>query len=371
MARILLVHPGPDFSVADVFEGWYKALKKMGHEVMVYNTNDRLIFYGRTLFENDGEAPCGGHPDCKCRAVHLALPGHEEVTQMATKGLFDTCFLFWPDVVFFVSAFFQKASTFEVLRKRNMKIVMLHTESPYQDDEQMMRGQFADLNLLNDPSNIQAWRELDVPVQYMRHSYDPAVHYPDQNNTPKESDFTFVGTCFASRQKFFHEMDLSGLRVTLGGNGWDQMMLPEYEDILQFLGHETDQCVQNTETARVYRISKTGINFYRREGEDTHLGEGWAMGPREVEMAACGLFFVRDPRGESDDVFGGNKAMGLPDILPTFKNPGEASDLIKWWVKHDEEREKHALLARDRIADRTFDNAARKACKWMEEAGIL
>jgi spore maturation protein CgeB len=371
MARILMVHPGPDFSVADVFNGWHKALKKMGHEVMVYNTNDRLIFYGRSLFQNDGEPECGGHPDCECKSVALALPEPEQVTQMATKGLFDTCFLFWPDVVFFVSAFFQKASTFEVLRKRNMKIVMLHTESPYQDDEQMMRGQFADLNLLNDPVNIEAWRELDIPVKYAPHSYDPEVHYVDALGVPKESDFTFVGTAFASRQKFFHEMDFTSLRVTLAGNGWDSMLLPEYKDILKFLGHDATMCVENAETARVYRLSKTGINFYRREGEDTHVGEGWAMGPREVEMAACGLFFLRDPRGESDEVFGGSKALGIPDILPTFTNPGDASDQIKWWVKHDEERRKYALLARDRIIDRTFDVSARNACRWMEEAGIL
>ena len=161
-----------------------------------------------------------------------------------------------------------------------------------------------------------------------------------------------------------------GLNVTLGGNGWDAV-LPEYEDILQYLGHAPNKCVDNDETARVYRLSKTGINFYRREGEEAHKGEGWAMGPREVEMAACGLFFVRDPRGESDEVFGGNPGLGLPNVLPTFSDPGEASELIKWWVAHDELREKWATLAYDRIQDRTFDNAALKACKWMEEAGIL
>lgn len=364
MARILLVHPGPDFSVADVHNGWYKALKRQGHEVMVYNTNDRLLYYGQTLLPVSDDRCEHGRLE-----VRQAMPNPQDVMQHATKGLFETCYVFWPDVVFFISAFFQSATTLQILRERNHKIVMLHTESPYQDDEQMTRGAFADLNLLNDPSNIDAWRELGVPAQYMRHSYDPSVHKRVWGG-PKEADFTFVGTAFASRQKFFHEMDFTGLDVTLGGNGWDNV-LPEYEDILQYLGHEQNQCVDNTETARVYQLSKTGINFYRREGEEAHKGEGWAMGPREVEMAACGLFFVRDPRGESDEVFGGNPGLGLPDVLPTFSDPGEASELIKWWVAHDELREKWATLAYDRIQDRTFDNAALKACKWMEEAGIL
>jgi spore maturation protein CgeB len=366
MARILLVHPGPDFSVADVHNGWAKALKAQGHTVMEYNTNDRLMFYGNAMLEDADNEDC----EHGKKSVHAAMPNPQDVMQHATAGLFETCYVFWPDVVFFVSGFFQTASTLQILRNRGHKIVMLHTESPYQDDEQMLRGQFADLNLLNDPANIEAWRELEVPAQYMHHSYDPKVHYPDALGKPKESDFSFIGTAFLSRQKFFHDMDLTGLEVSFGGNGWDSVV-PQYLSIMKFLRHAPNTCVDNTETARIYRLSKTGINFYRREGEEAHVGEGWAMGPREVEMAACGLFFVRDPRGESDEVFGGNPALGLPDVLPTFDSPGDAAEKIKWWVAHDDLRTKRAALARNRIMDRTFDNAARKACTWMEEAGVL
>lgn len=367
MARILMVHPGPDFSVADVFNGWHKAFKKMGHEVMVYNTNDRLMYYGNALMPVQDADKCDV---CGRIETRTALEDPMDVAQHALKGLFETAYVFWPDIIFFVSAFWLNAPTLQILRTRNHKIVMLHTESPYQDDEQMTRGQFADLNLLNDPTNLTAWREMDIPAQYIRHSYDPEIHKRDYNPPPKESDFTFVGTAFASRLKFFSEMDFTGLNVTLGGNGWDTIP-EEYEHLLDYLGHDKHTCVDNDETARVYRVSKTGINFYRREGEAAHKGEGWSMGPREVEMAACGLFFIRDPRGESDEVFGGDKGLGLPDVLPTFKDAGEASELIKWWVAHDELRAKWAGLAYDRIQDRTFDAAARKACTWMEEVGIL
>src|ERR1700733_1911770 len=144
MARILLVHQGPDFSVADVHNGWYKAFKKLGHQVMVYNTNERLTFYGNALVPTNAPKPCShGRIETK-----QAMPDPLHVTQHATAGLMETCYLFWPDVIFFISGFFQNAATLQVLRERNHKIVMLHTESPYQDDEQMVRGQFADLNLL-------------------------------------------------------------------------------------------------------------------------------------------------------------------------------------------------------------------------------
>lgn len=35
--RILLVHPGPDFSVHDVFTGWREGLTEAGVEVASFN----------------------------------------------------------------------------------------------------------------------------------------------------------------------------------------------------------------------------------------------------------------------------------------------------------------------------------------------
>jgi spore maturation protein CgeB len=358
-----MVHPGPDFSVADVYRGWYKALTAMGHTVLSYNTNDRLTFYGHARLEDATQPPCDS---CGQFPHRQGIPTNEGIMQMAMKGIAEAAYIFWPEVVFFVSAFYTTAPTLQLLRLRGHKIVMLHTESPYQDDEQMMRGQFADLNLLNDRCNLEDWKQLpDTTTAYMRHSYDPEVHFPaDRAVTPYDSDFSFVGTAFKSRQKFFHDMKLheSGLDVTFGGNGWEHV-LPEYEDILQFLGHPVDQCVDNDETARLYRLSRTGINFYRQEGESTHHGEGECMGPREIEMAASGLFFLRDHRPESDEVFG--------NILPAFESAEHATELLKYYVKHESLRETLATRARLAIADRTFDNAAVEAMRLMQQAGIL
>jgi spore maturation protein CgeB len=360
MSRILVVQPGPDFSVSDVFRGWVKALRKQGHQIMVYNTNElvRLTFYARALLETADSSPCEhcGRPD-----VHLAMPDPAMMAQMATKGLMETCFEFWPDVVFFVSAFYQTGQALATIRARNMKIVMLHTESPYQDDEQKMRGQFANLNLLNDPTNIESWKGMGIPAAYVPHSYDPGIHFPPERRD-YSVDFSFVGTAFRSRLEFFSAMNFDGIDTVLGGNGWDSIE-PEFLGLLKYLGHQPDECVDNTETARVYRMTKAGINFYRRESEDAHKGEGYAMGPREIEMAACGLFFLRDPRPESDLMFDG--------ILPKFHSPQEAEESLRWWLKHDSAREEMADKARAAIADWTFDNRAAEIMKLMEKEGIM
>ena len=42
--RILIVHPGPNFSVADVYTGWNEALAGLGCEIHGYNLDDRMRF---------------------------------------------------------------------------------------------------------------------------------------------------------------------------------------------------------------------------------------------------------------------------------------------------------------------------------------
>ncbi len=324
---------------------------------MTYNTNDRLAFYGQVLFPDFTKMPC---EHCKRLDTRKAVPDPLEIARLATAGVLEECFSFEPDIVFFVSGFFQEMRSLGLMRKRGLKIVMLHTESPYQDDEQMCRGSLANLNLLNDPTNLETWSTMG-PAAYVPHSYDPDVHYPAPDPRTYESDFTFVGTSFYSRCEFFDAMNFDGLEVSLGGNGWDAID-PKFRRLYDYLGHRPDMCVDNDETARIYRVSKTGINFYRREGEDEHKGEGWSMGPREIEMAACGLFFVRDPRPESDEVF---------PMLPTFSSPQEAEELLRYYVAHDEEREDLAYEARGAIEHWTFDNRARQVCKIMEKLEIL
>lgn len=296
--------------------------------------------------------------------TRAAVPTNEGIMTMAMDGLYKECYLFWPDVIFFVSAFYMTAPMLQVLRTRRHKIVMLHTESPYQDDEQMSRGQFADLNLLNDPANLDLWNELDIPAVYMPHAYDPDVHYPNWGE--RKIDFSFVGTLFRSRAEFFSQMDFAGVDVAFGGGGWDTALHDNPDlvtPLLKYLGHPVDHCVDNAETARIYRDTKVGINFYRRESEESQRGKGWAMGPREVELAACGTFFLRDPRPESDELFG--------HILPSFSSPQEASDLLHDWLKWDQRRTYAAERAYDAVKDRTFDNHAAKLMRLMEEAGIL
>lgn len=350
--RILVVHPGPNFSVADVHDGWVEALRGLGVEVASFNSDDRIQFYGHALIST-GDVDDTGHP-----LVRRAM-NDQEALRMAMQGVSHAAFTFWPDAVMFVSGFFVTPGLMSLLQQRRMKVILLGTESPYQEKMQLERAQCSDITLLNDPANIEQYRELGIVAEYAPHAYRPSVHYPRTGPPDKDlnADLAFIGTGFASRIEFFERMDLDGLDVLLGGC-WP---LAGKSPLRQYMGHDIEECVDNTEAAGVYRNAKCGINFYRREYDDADDATAvtpWAMGPREVEQAACGMFYLRDPRAEGDEVL---------SMLPTFSGPEDAGEQLRWWLAHDGEREQAADKAREAIADRTFTSNAKRLLELLED----
>jgi hypothetical protein len=283
----------------------------------------------------------------------------EQVFMAALQGLSHALITMWPDVVLMISGFYMTAAYMQLMRSRNFRTVMLFTESPYQDDEQLPRAALADLALLNDPTNLKAYRDV-TSAEYMPHAFRPQVHYPRTGPRDPElaSDLAFIGTAFKSRIGFFESMDLTGLDVLLAGNDWGK--LDPASPAARYVGTPLGEpdCIDNPQAAELYRHARAGLNFYRREGTDGWGDAGWAMGPREVEMAACGLPFLRDPRPESDEVFG--------KILPSFGSPGEASEKLRWLLADDARRERLAEQARAAVQDRTFTANAKRLLQILD-----
>jgi spore maturation protein CgeB len=286
-------------------------------------------------------------------AVRKAMP-RKAALETAAHEILRPAFLAWPDVVLLVSAFWYPPYLLDALRGRGMRVVLLHTETPYQTDEQLERAAHADINLLNDPTGIDQYQAL-CPSAYMPHAYRESVHYPADPAAAKKWDLSFIGTGFPSRVAFFEQMDLAGLDVHLAGPWLD---LPEDSPLRDWTALDPDNCVDNTQTAEIYRQSRAGINFYRRESEDAHEGEGWAVGPREVELAACGTWFTRDPRPESDELF---------PMLPSYASPQEAGEQIRWAAAHPDQRQDAAMKARAAIEDRTFTSNARALLRMISK----
>lgn len=336
--RWLVCQPGPSFSVADVHAGWCEALRGLGQHVEEFTLADRLVFYNEAYIKTDeGDFRKALNPDA--------------AVQHALNGLAAGLFKFRPHVLLVISGFFTDTALLEQARHTGTRVVLLLTEQPYETDRELKLAEHADLVLLNDPTNLEKFQTL-APTVYAPHAYRPSVHRPGPTEE-KPSDLVFVGTGYPSRIEFFEQMDLTGVEVALAGN-W--MRLAENSPLRPAVVHDIDECFDNADAVSLYRASRCGINFYRREADSDQAAAGWALGPREVEMAATGLFFLRDRRGEGDRV--------LP-MLPTFTGPEDASDQLRWWLAHPDHREAVSLQAKAAIADRTFEIHAAKLLRLL------
>ncbi len=161
------------------------------------------------------------------------------------------------------------------------------------------------------------------------------------------SEFCFVGTGYPSRVEFFEQVDWTGIDAAFGGN-WQKV--GDDSPLAPFLVHDRNVCIDNADAVDLYSATKASANVYRTEALRPALSEGWSMGPREVELAACGTFYLTQERGENREV--------LP-MIPTFDGPDDFGDQLRWWLEHDSERERVASEAQAAIQNRTFINHAR------------
>ena len=53
-------------------------------------------------------------------------------------------------------------------------------------------------------------------------------------------------------------------------------------------------------------------------------------------------------------------------MLPSFTSPGQAGELLRWYLAHPADRERRAAAAREAVAGRTFEANARKLLAMLD-----
>lgn len=330
--RAIVVGPIADWSTADVARGWATGLTAAGVETVYFNLGDRFMFYRSAIV----------HDEDDFRPVKQM--SHLEACEATMLNLMASVYRIDPDVVFIIHGTHISPP---MLRELRCKVVLVMTESPYEDEAQVRYASQcdADMILVNDPTNGGVFEQF-APTFYLPHAYDPLVHH--RGTSDHKSDACFIGTGFGNRLDLFNACDWDGIDLALGGL-W---MLKDGSPLEQHLIDGGD-CIDNAVAADWYRGTKVGINTYRAGSDGDKLtADGWAIGPREVELAACGTFFVRESRPESDELF---------PFLPTFDGPDELGAVIREWLPRDDARRDLARRAREAVADRTFANHAKRA----------
>jgi spore maturation protein CgeB len=351
--RFFVVHPGADTSTSDVFDGLTGALKRAGHEVLVYQLSGLIDHAGSWLTHlykrrrkalRDAEDAQG--------LAELPRPTPADVIYQAVSGVFERVIRYQPDVVLAVSAMWFPPDAIILLRRLGVPVATVLTESPYEDAAQEKVAALSSIVWTNERESLAPLRLANPLTFYLPHAFDPDRHQTttvegEETDLPAH-DVVFVGTGFEERVEVLQDVDWSGIDLGLYGN-WQ--LLGSRSKLRQYV---RDGNVPNTVAAALYRRAKIGLNLHRSSmgfgRHAPHIESASSLNPRAYELAATGSFYLSDERAEGQELFG--------DLVPTFTSPRELQDLVRRYLADDAARAALAARLPAAIAGQTFDARA-------------
>jgi spore maturation protein CgeB len=340
--KIVLAHPGASWSTADVYDGLLYGLRENGANVVPYRLDTRIEASHKALHWL-WRTKKKDQPD-------LAKPNTVDTIYHAGIGVLEMALRHQASVVVVVSAMLLHPDVVIMMRRAGLKIVVLFTESPYDEEKEMAIAGMVDGCWTNERSCVPKFRTVNPRTGYLPHAWHPLKHFPAAPvpDIPTH-DVVFVGTGFTERVEWFNAIDWTGIDLGLYGT-WKSVGLKR-----QVRACIKDSVVTNEMAAALYRQAKVGLNLYRSS-------RGWGRGaprityaeslsPRAYELAACGAFYLSDYRVEVREVFG--------DLVPTFTTPTEAAALIRLWLNQPEERARVAASLPACVAESSWVERAK------------
>jgi spore maturation protein CgeB len=340
--RIMVVHPGPAFSVADVYTGLCAGLEACGVEVIPYPLDAALD-------------------------VNLAMHGIAQIHAPEVAASFDPYAVaahaiigraIWREVDAVIAVTGQNLHFGAVgtLRKAGILTALLCTESPYLTlERERFDAVHYDVVFTNDKA---ATHLFGTPAVYLPAAFNKTIHTKEGKKAEHAPDVFFVGSGFPERKELFGGVDWSGINFLCTGTLWDGD-----EDTQTILS----RLMSNEEAAAYYRSVPIALNHHRTtmdysSGKHIPQGVAYSVGPRFYEIAACGAFqLIDDSRPEAQAVLGAS--------LATYR-AGDPSDLerqIRWWLAHPDERRAYAEAQHLAIQPHSWNERARLVLATLQE----
>ena len=332
--KILFIHPACRFAIWDVARGYRAALGRLlGEESLKdYYLDKRLAYHMNALRLNGAE---------------VAANDKWIVSKFASETAVCEALYFDADMVFIVSGLNLHAGLLSMLDKTKMPTAVLLTENPYDDEpqKQWIANYPAMKVFTHERFSAEQWG-----WNYLPHAYDPAVHRPVEPDPTEECDVLLVGTGWRERQYFLECVDWAGIKLRIVGP-WDAW--PAMTEGSPLAKYFVGEAVDNATIAPRYASVKICLNFHRRHPD------AWSPNPRAYEIAACGAFQLSDPRPGVIDLFG-------PSV-PIFDSPERLGELVRHYLRNEDERRRLAAASRDLVANETFDKRAGRLLERLRE----
>lgn len=336
--KILACHPGASWSTLDVFTGIRDAMIRQDIEVHEYALDGRL-------------EKASGWLDWLYRHrtdPNMPHPSHEDMLYAASKDITERALWHWADWIICIAVGWLHPQALILARRAGLKVGIVFTESPNEDERQLGWARLADVCWVNERTSVDRYREVNPHSYYWQHAIDPERHHPGGAVAEDVAahDVVFVGTGWQERCDLLNAIDWTGIDLGLYGT-WP--LLGSRSKLRKYI---RGGVAPNELTAALYRQAKIGLNLHRTSVMPTrdteHIISGQSMNPRCYELAATGCFFITDERAEVREVFG--------NAVPTFRTPDKLQTQLAYWMAHDTERQERAALLPGLVAGCTFDN---------------
>ena len=350
--KICVIHPGASTSISDVHDGLLSGLKENGHEVIRYNLGQRIARAAQFLHFVYRKAKKAGKK--------VEKPNIADVLYQAGGDAIIRILHHNPEWTIVVSGMYYPKYMLRLLKNASLRVGLLLTESPYDDEHQEKLASWATVVWTNERTSVERLRIANPNTFYLPHAFDPSKHKPESDPIDADvpaHDVVFVGTCFQERIELLERVDWTGIDLGLYGN-WDE--LGPNSKLKPFVrGEDTP----NQVTAALYRKAKIGLNLYRQSkgfGKNTARIDGAeSLNPRAYELAACGAFHLSDYREEVGELFG--------KLVPTFTDAGSLEGQIRRWLLDDIGRARISAQLPKAIEGHHWHNRAKDVIDTLEE----
>ncbi len=326
------------------------ALEQLGHQIIrvsstVAQSESRYFAYTRRFM------PAAIYE--RLLASHEAQM-HQLLTDAAEAGKPDVIWLEWPRMV--------GKRTLVALKKKLPGVPIIS----YQDDNPFGPRRFADYGWRRFFDAMPAYdahlvkRESDVKeyskrgaknVQVFLTGYPEDLFYPETNGDPSMThDVMFVGTALDQRVSVLDELTGKlGVPVDIYGARWDRT--PLFADRKHLLhGSLSDDGYRQTVSN-----SKISLGFVSHSNLDRYTA-------RLFEVPACGTLFLGEATEKQMSLFEPDKEAAF------FASTEECRDKIKYYLAHDDERNRIAEAGRVRATENFgFRKRMAEAVEFMEK----
>lgn len=246
--------------------------------------------------------------------------------------------------------------TVEKIKKRKIKTVLWTIDVP-RNFQPIIEAAFCyDFVFCGGTEAIEILEKHGLRDTYwLPFACDPEIHKP-VCLTPEEkqkygSDVVFVGSFYPNRLKILES--ILDFNLAIWGPGWDKVPAGH-----PLKNHIKGGQLKPEEWRRIYSAAKIILVIHYRNKEIPC----YQASPKVYEALACGGFILVD---DQRDVF---KLFKDGTHLVRFYNTADLKDKIKYYLEHEEQRNKIAQQGYNEILDRhTYKHRIEKIIKIMEK----